>query len=136
YGPQWGVEILSEEWGDWVTRKSRNGEYHARSCTVGVQIVWPGQFRPIQGYGTSDFFDNNAQESVAKTRNAAISAAIKSALKNMGIGRDIEEDDPETKKLVDSRVGAIQMAWDKLLERGADARAVEAVTKIAPKAVT
>lgn len=136
FGPQWGLELVSIEWGDWVERESRKGKYRSKDVNVHVQIVWPGQFRPIHGYGASSFFENNAQESEAKTINAAISFAIKSAAKNIGIGRDIEEDDPETKKLVDGRVAAIQMAFDKLVERGAVDRAAAAVAEVAPRAVT
>lgn len=124
----WGYEIIREEAGE--PEKSGNFEY-----TVAVQFVAPALFRPVVGIGSSTYYANNAQESTAKTRNAALTSALKSALKQLGIGRDVEEDDPEVQKVVDGRLAAISTVYKRLVDTGKGEQAKAVVRRHAPTAL-
>lgn len=129
WGPgNWGYEIIREEAG--VPEKGGNFEY-----TVALQFVAPGLFRPIVGIGSSTFYANNAQESTAKTRNAALTSALKSALKQLGIGRDVEEDDPEVQKVVEGRLTAIGAMFKRFVDAGKGDAAKAIIRRHAPSAL-
>ena len=124
----WGYEIVREEAGD--ADSKGNFEY-----TAVIQFVAPALFRPIIGVGSSTFYNNNPQESTAKTRNAALTSALKSALKQLGVGRDVEEDDPEVQKVVEGRLTAIATVYKRLVESGKGEQAKAAVRRTAPTAL-
>ena len=125
----WGMEIVREEAGE--PDAKGNFEY-----TAVIQFVAPGLFRPVIGVGSSTFYANNAQESTAKTRNAALTSALKSALKTgFGIGRDVEEDDPEVAQVVNGRLTAISTVFKRLVDTGKGDVAKELVRKYAPSAL-
>lgn len=124
-GRNWGTEIVNEGWT--TVYESGNREY-----VVVLQIVAPGMFRPVQGVGSSVFRANNPQDTEAKTRAAAYTAALKNACKAMGIGRDIEEDEGEVAQLVTERHNAISLIYRKLQERGFGDRAQEIIKRYAP----
>lgn len=124
----WSYEIVKEERGE--PAANHNFEY-----TVIVQFVAPCLFRPMIGVGSSTFYANNPQESMAKTRNAALTSALKSALKQFGIGRDVEEDDPEVAKATEGRIATISMLHKKLAESGRLTAANAVVRKHQPTAL-
>lgn len=124
----WGYEIIREEAG--VPEKGGNFEY-----TVALQFVAPGLFRPIIGIGSSTFYANNPQESTAKTRNAALTSALKASLKQLGIGRDVEEDDPEVQKIVEGRLMAIGAVYKRLVDGGKQDVAKAVIRRHAPSAL-
>ena len=130
WGPgNWGYEIVREEAGE--PDSKGNFEY-----TAVIQFVAPGLFRPVIGVGSSTFYANNAQESTAKTRNAALTSALKSALKTgFGIGRDVEEDDPEVATVVTGRLTAISTVYKRLVDTGKGDQAKALVRKYAPSAL-
>lgn len=128
YGPQWGYEIIDEVKAD----PAPNGNYE---YTVAIQFVAPGLFRPIVGVGSSTFYANNPQESLAKTRNAALTSALKSALRQLGVARDIEEDDPEVAKAVDGRIASISLLFKKLNDGGRGDAAREIIRRHEPTAL-
>lgn len=132
---QWGLELVHEEWGDWEERKNQKGTYRVKPYTCIVQLVAPTMFRPVVGVGTSYFFENNSQESQAKTRNGALTAAFKSCCKQLGVGRDVEEDDPEVAKVVNDRHRTIQMMFDELSKRDLGKESEAVITKHAPSAM-
>lgn len=135
YGPQWGLEQIDGEWGEWVSGKTGEGKaYEARDYTGTWQLVWPGQFRPLSARGTSTFRTIGG-DSAAGTINAAQTLAFKSCGKQVGIGRDVEKDDPDTQKKITSRQNTIQMVFDQLVKRDAATKAAEAVASVAPGAV-
>jgi hypothetical protein len=129
---QWGLELISEEWGD-KAKTARGQEYIPYNCVV--QLVAPGMFRPVIGVGSSNFYTANPQESIAKTRNAALSAALKAAAKQLGIGRDVEEDDTEIAGMIGSSQRTIQTLYDKLVERDKAEAAREVIRKYEPSAL-
>lgn len=124
----WGYEIVREE----ASEPGANGNFE---YTVIVQFVAPGLFRPIVGVGSSTYYANNAQESTAKTRNAALTSALKSALKQLGIGRDVEEDDPEVAQVVTGRLSAITTVFKRLTDTGKGEQAKALVRRYAPSAL-
>ena len=134
---QWGTELVTEEWGEPDIRlDTRNNKtYQVVPYTCIIQLVAPGMFRPIIGVGSSFLYGNNPQESKAKTRNAALTAALKAAAKQLGIGRDVEEDDPEVAREINSKQTNIQMIYDKLVERGAGEAAKAAIRRVEPEAL-
>lgn len=136
YGPMWAQELVQENWGEWYERTNYEGKpFKVRDYTCITQLVWPGQFRPILGVGTSTYYSNNPQESEAKTRNAALSAALKSCCKQLGMGRDVEEDDPDVAGLVDDRVRTIDTLVASLDRRGKSEEARAIITRFEPGAL-
>lgn len=124
----WGYEIADVHEGT----PGPNGNF---DITIMVQFVAPGLFRPLIGVGTSTYYANNAQESRAKTVNAALTSALKSALKQLGIGRDVEEDDPEVQKVVEGRITAIGTIYKRLCDTGKAEQAKAIVRKYAKTAL-
>lgn len=106
-GHNWGVEVIEEG----KENEAANGDYE---YVVVVQIVGPGMFRPQQGVGSNKFQKSNPQDTAAKTRAAAYTTAVKNAAKVLGVGRDLEEADPEFQKLVDSRTSTINVTYERL----------------------
>lgn len=129
---KWGVELLHEEWGE-EAKTQRGQVFVPYNCVI--QLVAPGMFRPIIGVGSSNLYPGNPQESKAKTRNAALSAALKAAAKQLGIGRDVEEDDTEVASMIDSSQRTIQTLFDKLSERGKAEAAREVIRRYEPSAL-
>lgn len=127
-GHNWGTEIFEEGKQD----ERPNGDYE---YVVALQYVMPGLFRPIMGIGSSTYHKSNPQDTMAKTRAGAYTAALKSAAKQLGIGRDLDEDDPAFNQLVDGRVRTISMMYDRLVERGSEADAKEIIRRHAPTAL-
>lgn len=128
FGPQWGLETIREIEGD----RAPNGNFE---YTCILQFVAPGLFRPIVGVGSSTYYASNAQESMAKTRNAAYTSAFKSCLRQLGVARDIEEDDPEVARTVEGRLQTIGQTFQRLVggDKGDEARAI--VRRIEPTAL-
>lgn len=127
-GHNWGYEIVREEPVD----QKPNGEYE---YVVVLQLVGPGMFRPVIGVGSSKFHPTNPQDTAAKTRAGAFTSALKNAAKQMGIGRDLDEDDPEFNKVVDGRTRTIGIMYDKLTERGMGEEAKAIIRKYADTAI-
>jgi len=124
----WSYEIVREE----STEPNASGNFE---YTVVIQFVAPCIFRPVVGVGSSTYYANNPQESMAKTRNAALTSALKAALKQFGVGRDIEEDDGEISKVVDGRVATISQVYKRLITDGRADEAKRLFRKLAPDAL-
>lgn len=127
-GHNWGVEIITEG----RENEAANGDYE---YIVVLQIVAPGMFRPQIGVGSSKFQKSNPQDTAAKTRAAAYTTALKNAAKVLGIGRDLEEADPEFQKLVDSRTSTINVTYERLRKGAASEQAKELVRRFAETAL-
>lgn len=125
----WGTEVLREGWA---------GEVHAdgsKEYVTILQLVAPKMFRPIIGVGSSMFMPTNAQDTEAKTRAGAYTAALKNAAKQLGVGRDVEEDNPEVAKLVEDRTRTISAMYDRLVSKGHDVAAKNIFRRLAPAAL-
>lgn len=127
HGRNWGDEVISEGYND---PSGKDKEY-----VVALQLVAPGMFRPVRGVGSSIFHASNPQDSDAKTRAGAYSAALKNACKAIGIGRDIEEDDPEVAKIVEDRHRTINTVYERLVALGAGEQARAVIKRVAPSAL-
>ena len=133
---RWRTELIRDEWGKPETRLDKgNKPFTATPYTVYLQLVAPGMYGPALGVGTAYMYSNNPQESKAKTVNSALTSALKSAAKQLGIGRDVEEDDPEVAKEIGSKQTTIEMLYNKLVERGQAEAARAAVRKLEPDAL-
>jgi len=128
-GHNWGTEIIHEGW----SRELPSGD---KEYVVALQLIIPGMFRPQTGVGSNTFRANNAQDTEAKTRAGAYTAALKNAAKALGIGRDIEEDEGEVATLVTERHNIINILYSKLRERGKDKEAQEVIKRFAPTALS
>lgn len=128
HGHNWGTEIIEEG----VENQAANGDYE---YVVVLQIVGPGMFRPQIGVGSSTFHKSNPQDTKAKTRAGAYTAAFKNAAKALGVGRDLEEADPEFQKLVDSRTSTINVTYERLRKGTHAEQAKEVVRRFAETAL-
>lgn len=128
-GHNWGYEIIREEA---THTNTTNADYE---YVVVLQIVAPGLFRPVVGVGSSNYRTSNKQDTDAKTRAGAFTAALKNAAKQLGIGRDLEEADPEFQKLLDSRYTTINATYNKLVTGPRAESAKEIIRKYAPTAI-
>ena len=127
-GLNWGYEIIE----DVHVNAKDNGDFEHM---IKLQIVMPGMFRPVMGVGSSKFQTANKQDTWAKTAAGALTAALKNAAKQMGIGRDLDEDDPEFNKVLDNRTRTIDTMFNKLVERGEGDAAKEIIRRVAPTAL-
>lgn len=129
-GHNWGTEIIREGWSDTQLNNAGSKEY---VCVL--QVVGPGMFRPVIGVGSNVFNKANRQDTEAKTRAAAYTAALKNAAKQMGIGRDLDEDDPDVMNVINGHINAIQLIWDRLKEGPLAEEARAVMEKLAPEAL-
>lgn len=119
-GHNWGDEII---WEGRTNESAAGYEY-----VVVLQIVMPGLFRPVMGVGSNKFQTSNPQDTDAKTRAGAHTAALKNAAKQLGIGRDLEEADPEFVKLVETRYTTINSTYERL-RKGPLVNAAQAIIR-------
>ena len=123
---QWNATVIKEGWGEPEERSGKNGKFTRTPYKVEILFVVPCMW-PKKGVGISYMNSNNPDDNEVKTMAGAMSAAIKNAMKQFGVGRDVEPDDPDLAQQLDGQRKSVEMVWDRLVANEAIREQAQAV---------